>query len=191
LLHPAFTLLPILVTDHFAGGALQLGWLEAAAGIGIVAGGLLLSTWGGFRRRILTSLTGISSLGLSVLLLGLVPAHLFWLAIVFTFFVGLTIALTDGPLLAIVQAAVAPEMQGRVMTLLGSIAKLMAPLGLLIAGPAADLIGVRVWFLAAGIVALMLGLGGFFVPSLLQIEAVGAPHVGEAAAPEAVAEATV
>jgi DHA3 family macrolide efflux protein-like MFS transporter len=39
LLTPAGSLLPILVTGHFGGGALQLGWLESSFGFGMLAGG--------------------------------------------------------------------------------------------------------------------------------------------------------
>ena len=59
VVNPAFSLMPLLVTDHFGGGALQLGWLQSAWGVGMLAGGLLLSVWGGFRRRIYTSLMGL------------------------------------------------------------------------------------------------------------------------------------
>lgn len=170
LLHPAFALLPILVTEHFHGEAIHLGWLEAATGLGIVVGGLLLGVWGGFRRRIATTLFGVSLLGLALVLTSLTPATLFAAAAATLFLAGLSIALTDGPLMAIVQAAVAPEMQGRVFTLLGSLAKIMAPLGLFIAGPAADLVGVRSWYFAAGIVTFLVGASGFLVPSLLNIE---------------------
>jgi DHA3 family macrolide efflux protein-like MFS transporter len=58
---------------------------------------------------------------------------------------GLTIPMVDGPLLAILQAIVAPDLQGRVFTLLGSLSKGMAPLSLLIAGP----IGLFILLLAA------------------------------------------
>lgn len=180
LLHPAFALLPILVTSHFQGEAIHLGGLQAAIGLGIVAGGLLLGVWGGFRRRIVTTLVGVSSLGLAFILTSLTPASLFAAASATLFLAGLAIALTDGPLMAIIQAAVAPEMQGRVFTLLGSVAKVMAPLGLLIAGPAADLVGVRSWYLVTGILTLAVGASGFLVPTLLRIE-----ERGPAAAPVA------
>jgi DHA3 family macrolide efflux protein-like MFS transporter len=55
-LNPAFALLPILAVKYFGGGALEIGWLDAASGIGTVAGGLLLSVWGGFRKKIVTIL---------------------------------------------------------------------------------------------------------------------------------------
>ncbi|NLF67059.1 MAG: MFS transporter [Chloroflexi bacterium] len=170
LLHPAFALLPILVTDHFQGEAIHLGGLEAAIGVGIVSGGLLLSVWGGFRRRIVTTLVGVSSLGVAFVLTSLTPTNLFGAAIVTMFIAGIAIAFTDGPLMAIVQATVAPEMQGRVFTLLLSIAKIMSPLGLVVAGPAADLVGVRTWYLVSGIFTLIVALGSALSPVLLNIE---------------------
>ena len=54
VLTPAFSLLPLLVKDHFGGGAAQLSLLEAIVGGGIVAGGLLLSAWGGFAKKVYT-----------------------------------------------------------------------------------------------------------------------------------------
>lgn len=170
VLSPAFSLLPILVTDHFGGGALQLGWLESASGLGIVAGGALLGAWGGFSRRIITAQSGLLGLGLSVLLLAFTPHSLFGLGVVAIFAVGLALALTNGPIHALMQATVAPEMQGRVMSLLGSLATAMTPLGLAVAGPVADWLGVQTWYVAGGLVALLIGVGGFFSTSLMNIE---------------------
>jgi DHA3 family macrolide efflux protein-like MFS transporter len=45
----AFALTPILVSKHFGGGALELGWMQSVFGIGFVAGALTLSAWGGFK----------------------------------------------------------------------------------------------------------------------------------------------
>ncbi len=67
-------------------------------------------------------------------------------------------------------------MQGRVFTLLSSAAVAMMPLGLAIAGPLADVIGVRTWFLIGGIITLALGIGGYFMPSLVNIEAQRQDH---------------
>jgi DHA3 family macrolide efflux protein-like MFS transporter len=170
LLKPAFALLPILVTKHFGGQAMQLAGLESAAGIGIVIGGLLLSIWGGFRRRIFTSLLGLIILGIGMAVIGLVPASGLWVAVVMVFLVGFSIPIIDGPILAIIQDVVTPEMQGRVLTLTVSVSAAMAPLGLVIAGPAADIFGVQRWYIICGILTLLLGLGALFVPAITQIE---------------------
>ena len=58
---PASSLLPLMVTKYFLGRALQLAWLQAAFGIGTILGGILLGIWGGFKRRIVTTLVGLVS----------------------------------------------------------------------------------------------------------------------------------
>jgi DHA3 family macrolide efflux protein-like MFS transporter len=169
-INPGFALMPILITRHFGRGALELGWMESAWGIGVVVGGLVLSGWGGFRRRILTTLMGLVGMGLGVLVLGLVPPEGFVLALVAMFFAGTMNPITNGPVFAIIQARVAPELQGRVFTTIGSIAGAMMPLGTAIAGPVADWLGVRVWFLVGGAVCALMGVVSFFVPAIVDME---------------------
>jgi DHA3 family macrolide efflux protein-like MFS transporter len=71
---------------------------------------------------------------------------------------------------AIIQARVAPELQGRVFTTIGSIASAMMPLGTAVAGPVADWLGVRVWFLVGGAVCALMGVVSFFVPAIVGME---------------------
>ncbi len=170
LLTPAFSLMPLLVSGHFQRGALDLGMLEAVSGIGIVVGGVLLSVWGGFRRRILTTLLGLLGVGVGALLIGIVPATGFAWAVAAGFVVGFMMPITNGPLLAVVQATVAPEMQGRVFTVINSLASGISPLGLLVAGPVGDALGVQVWFILGGLVCMLMGGSGFFVPAVVRLE---------------------
>jgi DHA3 family macrolide efflux protein-like MFS transporter len=170
LLTPAFSLLPILVTRHFNGQAIQLATLESFSGIGFIVGGLLLSAWGGFKRRILTSLAGLLAMGLGCLVMGLLPPSAFTIAVATMLFLGIVNPIVNGPLMAAVQAAVAPEMQGRVFTLIGTMAAGMSPIGLIIAGPIADKLGVQTWFIIGGIVTLMMGIAGLFVPAIMSFE---------------------
>jgi DHA3 family macrolide efflux protein-like MFS transporter len=170
MLAPAFAMLPLLVKKVFLGGAMQLAWMESANGIGVIAGGLLLGIWGGFRRRMVTSLLGLFGISIGTLLIGVSPGAWIWLGIVAMFLVGFTVPLANGPLAAIMQAVVAPEMQGRVFTLLGSLAGAMSPLGLAMAGPLADAMGVQVWFIAGGLVTGVIGLVCLTVPAILYLE---------------------
>lgn len=170
LLVPTGALVPLLVTKHFGKGALELGLLESAMGIGIITGGILLSIWGGFKKKIVTSVSGIVGLGVGVLLMGLAPADLFLLAIVGNITLGLMIPIANGPVGALLQTIVRPEMQGRVMSLLNSGATAISPLGLLIAGPFSDLLGIRVWFWAGGILCILIASSAFFVPSIMNVE---------------------
>lgn len=170
LLNPAFSLIPILVTQHFGGGAVQLSFVDASAGIGLLLGGILLSAWGGFKRRIMTSMVGLTGLGAGLIVMGAAPASLFTLAIAGALLAGLTIPLVDGPLMAMLQASIAPEMQGRVFMMFSSLVSSTVPIGLLIAGPVADAIGVRLWFIAAGVLTLLMAGVGMLMPSVIDLE---------------------
>lgn len=170
VISPAFSLMPILVTKHFGGGALQLGTLQSAWAIGIVVGGLVLGAWGGFKKRAMTSLLGIVGMGIGILGIAAAPSNLFALAVAGMLFGGFMNPMANGPLFAMLQTIVAPEMQGRVMSLMGSGSAAMMPLSLLVAGPIADLVGVRVWYVAAGITCVLMGVLALNIPAIMNAE---------------------
>ncbi len=170
LLTPTGTLTPLLITRHFNGGVWHLSAIESSFSIGIIAGGLLLSIWGGFKKRIVTSMVFLVVMGITSLSIGLTPSWLFWLAIGCNLIAGLTSPLVNGPLHAMLQDRIAPEMQGRVFTLVGSLSGMMAPLGMALAAPIADRLGVQVWWQIGGLITLVMALGSFFVPAIMNIE---------------------
>jgi DHA3 family macrolide efflux protein-like MFS transporter len=170
VLTPAFSLAPLLVSEYFHGTAAQLSLLEVVVGVGFVIGGLLLSAWGGFKRRIRTMMLGMTVGGLSLAALGFTPAAMFWMALVSLFLFGLMVPLIDGPFAAILQASVAPEMQGRMFTLVGSLLNLTSPLGLVIAGPVSDMLGLQVWYVVSGLLTTVAGLVGLLAPVVVNIE---------------------
>jgi MFS transporter, DHA3 family, macrolide efflux protein len=178
----ALSLLPILATKHFGGTAMHLASLSSAFGIGIIAGGMALGVWGGFRRRMQTLLTGLIGLGLGFLLLGMTPATMFWMALAATVVAAVMSSMANGPLMAVLQTTVAPTMQGRVFTLMASMATAISPLGLAVAGPVADRLGVQIWYIVGGAVCMGMGILAFFIPSILNMEDHrAAPEAGESA----------
>ena len=170
LLSPTSALLPLVITKVFNGGAAELGWVESTFGIGVIVGGVLLSVWGGFKRRIITSALGVAGIGLSIAAIGFVPANLFWMLLVAHFFVGFSQVFANGPLNAIFQSSVAPEMQGRVFSLLGAGATAMMPIGLMIAGPLSDLVGIRFWYIFGGSVCVLMIIAAQFSSAIMNIE---------------------
>ncbi len=80
-------------------------------------------------------------------------------------------SLANGPIFALLQGIVAPDMQGRVFTLVGSVSGAMSPLSLAIAGPLADRLGVQAWYLLGGVACLAIGIGGFVIPAIAGLEA--------------------
>ena len=170
MLSPASALLPLVITKVFGKGALELGWVESLFGAGVIIGGITLSVWGGFKRRIITSLVGILGIGIGILLIGIVPTDLFSLVLVAMFLVGFAQVFANGPLGAIMQSTVAPEMQGRVFSLLGAGATAMMPLSLLISGPVSDYFGIRVWFIFGGVATILMTIAASFIPVIMNIE---------------------
>jgi DHA3 family macrolide efflux protein-like MFS transporter len=167
---PALSLLPIMVSEHFGGGAVEFAWLESAWGVGMVLGGLTLGIWGGARRRMVTAMSALALQGVGLLVVGIAPATAFGLALGAILFTGLMNPVINGSVYATMQAVVPPQMQGRVFTLLRSGALGMTPLGLALAGPLADALSVQAWFLIAGVAACSMGLAAFFVPAIMCVE---------------------
>lgn len=170
ILSPASSLAPLLVTKVFGGGAYQISMLDSAMGIGLVAGGLLLGVWGGFRKQMLTSLSGLIGMAIGLLLIGLAPRGFFWLVPTGALLTGLMSPICNGPINAMLQANVQPEAQGRILSLLGAFSGAASPVGLLLAAPLSDHFGVQVFFLVGALVTLALGITAFFSPPLMNLE---------------------
>lgn len=168
---PAFVLLPLLVVQELHGTAMQLGWLEMAFGAGSITGGILLGAWGGFERRIHTALLGLAVMGLAVIALGLAPATAFSLALTAMLVTGTGCSMINGSVHAILQATVAPHYQGRVFTLMASVSGAMTPVGLILAAPVAETLGVRFWYLAGGAACLLATSAAMLVPAIMTVEA--------------------
>ena len=170
LLAPTSALSSLLIKDYFGGGAIQLGSYNSAFGLGVILGGLLLGVWGGFKRQIKTSMMGIFILGFGILTVGLLPETLLIVAVISAGVFGFSLPIANGSLGAIMQKNIAPDMQGRVFSLVGSLSGAMAPIGLAIAGPVADQISIQAWYMAAGIVTVTMALVGRLVPAVWNIE---------------------
>jgi len=177
LMIPCYTLLPILVTDRLAGGAPQLAWLQIAGAVGIIAGGLLLSLWGGFQKRVITMLLATVLSGVSWILVGISPANSLFIILGGLFLGAAMNSIMVGSVRALWQAVIPPEMQGRLFSVGTSLVTAVTPIGLVIAGPVADSIGVQYWFLIGGIFTAILGIIPFFVPVIMKIESVGSDKI--------------
>ncbi len=167
---PAFSLLPLLVKDYFGGDAIQLGWVESAMGIGMIVGGALLGLWGGFERKILTSMIGLMGMGAGTLILALAPSSALLLGVGGALLVGLMSPITMGPFFAVIQSTVEPDMQARIFSLLSSVGTGMTPIGLMIAGPVADRVGIQAWFLLGGSLCVLMGVAGLSIPAVMNNE---------------------
>ncbi len=176
---PINALFPLMSMGYFGGTTTHAAIAETAFSAGMLVGGLVLGAWGGFRRRILT-------LGLSVMLMGagfagsgLLPA---W---GFAGFAALCVVMGfaapfHGVQTAIFQERIAPECLGRVFSLSMSLMSLAMPIGLMLAGAFAEVIGVHTWFLISGLLVIGIAFLMMSVPAIRALDDRPAP---EAVAP--------
>lgn len=113
-----------------------LGTVLSVGGSGMLVGSLVMSAWGGFKRRVSGVYIFMMLSGVCMVLTGLRPAPTLLAVIAFIYFFGLPIVTSSS--LAIWQSKTAPDVQGRVFALRSVVATSTAPIAYLIAGPLAD-----------------------------------------------------
>ena len=167
---PTFALTPLLVKQHFGGGVNEVALMEGLAGIGMIAGGILISINPLFKKRIVTLLISfIVSCG-TVALTALAPSNALWFATIWWTLSGITFSTGNAPMMAIIQTSVPNQIQGRVLSLMNTVMGLAGPIGLAIAAPLGDAIGVRGVFIIGGTLSAIVCALGFFSSRLMQIE---------------------
>jgi DHA3 family macrolide efflux protein-like MFS transporter len=163
-------LTPLLITNHFEGDAGKLGLWLSLFSVGVLLGGAILGVWGGFKRKIVTAMSGLIFMGLSLVIVGVVSSDMFWVGLVANTTMGLSLPIINGSFGAALQTVIAPDMQGRVFAFVTSASLLVSPIALIIAGPFADRFGIQLWFLIAGCFCVLMALIGFFIPAVMNIE---------------------
>ena len=166
---PLFTLVPLLVKTHFAGGANQVALMESLSGIGMIAGGAFVAAFAP-QRRMRWFLWGFALSGLTMALTALAPADQFGLGAAFWLLSGLTFAVGNAPFMAMLQSAVPNQLQGRVLSLLNTLIGLAGPVGLALAAPLGEALGSRWLFVLLGACGGLVMLLGFVSRALRRME---------------------
>jgi MFS family permease len=196
-----YTLLAPMVLSRTANDSLMLGSVQTAGAVGGLIGGILMSAWGGFKRRVHGVLTGWMISGVGMAILGLAGGLPVWIA-------GMIIGSLVGSLInasnqAIWQAKVAPDVQGRVFSARRLIAWFTNPISPIIAGTLADFVlepqmrttsalsetfgglvgtgpgaGMGLIIFFCGLLAVGVGAAGYFIPAIYNAETVLPDHDG-------------
>jgi len=167
---PISTYLPLLVTQHFKGGIWQVGWTETAWGVGVIAGGIGLSVWGGFKKRIITSLTGLFGLAAGILVIAIAPQSAFWMVLVGMGITGIANPIVNGPFMAIIQSNVEADMQGRVFSVTMSLCGAMMPLSMIVSAPIVERLGPQSWYMVSAVVCFIMVLAASFNKDMRNLE---------------------
>jgi len=134
----SFTILAPMILARTGSNSLVFGSVQTAGAIGGLIGGVLMSAWGGFKRRVHGVLAGWAMSGIFVAMLGFGTGLPVWiLAMALTM---LVVPLINSSNQAIWQAKVAPDVQGRVFSARRLIAWFTNPISPIIAGTLADFV---------------------------------------------------
>mgnify|MGYP001040323936 FL=1 len=188
LLAPVLSMMPLIITRHFNGGAREYGLFEMALAIGVITGSLSLSIWGGFKRKIVSINIAQIICGLGLAGIALVASDRFWVVLVLIALCGLCSAYINSPATAIMQAKVDKEMQGRVMSIVTVVCMVSMPISLAIAGPLANVIGLMPIVYIPGLISTLIGIACFMIKPLMRIEDRRAAEPDPAAMPAGVPE---
>jgi predicted MFS family arabinose efflux permease len=184
-----------------------LGIVQSAIGVGGVVGSILLSIWGGTKRRINGVFIGLIIAMVGILLIGLGRNLIVWALA--AFFTLLFVPLLNGSSQAIWQAKVAPDVQGRVFATRVVISQLAVPVSMLLSGSLADNVfepammpggnwanmfgvlvgtgpgaGMSLMFVIAGALGILVGLGGFTSSVVRNVEDILPDHESEDTPPD-------
>ncbi|MEA3327085.1 MAG: MFS transporter [Chloroflexota bacterium] len=133
----AYTLLTPMILASTQSDSAILGSVQSTGAIGGLVGGLILTAWGGPKKKIHGVLIGWILSGLLGLgLMGIGRSLPFWL--IAHFLLMLVTPLINGSNQAIWQSKVVPDVQGRVFSVRRFVAQITAPLSMAVAGPLAD-----------------------------------------------------
>ncbi len=131
------TLAAPMILARTDNNALLMGSVQSVAGVGAVVSGLVLSAWGGPRRKVVGVLVGWGgSFLLGETILGLSRGFTGWA--IGAFASAVFGALINASNQAIWQRKVPPDVQGRVFAVRLWIAQVTNPIAMLVAGPLAD-----------------------------------------------------
>ena len=169
---PINALFPLISMNHFAGTIWHVTMSESVFAVGMLLGGIVLGSWGGFQRKTTTVLLSIAVMGIALLIAGILPSSGFIAFLVCCTIMGFSCPFY-GVQTAIYQEMVSPEYLGRVFSLSLSIMSLAMPLGLIAAGCFADMTGVETWFAISGIFIVGIVVVGAV---LLSNKEVGKPY---------------
>ena len=142
--------MPVIARDTLHSGAGGYGLLLAAVGLGAVVGAVSLAMAGRALRR--GRLLSIATFSFCAFLLAFSLSRSLWLSALLLVFVGLTMILNNALANTLLQTIAPDELRGRVMSAYAFVFVGMGPIGALLSGGVADLIG------APGAIALGAGV---------------------------------
>lgn len=152
---PAALLTPLMVARTFGDDVWLLTLNEMAFFAGSIAGGIILSLWGGLKNRVKMIAFSCILFGVFNILLGV--STFLWVYLGIMIILGMVVPFFNAPAISLLQEETTGEIQGRIFSIVQIIGTAVLPLGMVIFGPLSDIVSVQFLLIVTGI---LLGLTG-------------------------------
>ncbi len=159
LISPSAFLTPLMVSRTFGSQVWRLSASEMTYSLGMILGGLLITAWGGFKRRLDTTMAAGACYGMLMAGMGLAPWFPHYLF--FNMLVGVTSPCYSSPITVTIQESVEPGIQGRIFSFMQISTSCALPLGMMFFGPLADQVRIQTLLIVNGILVLCV-IYGFY-----------------------------
>jgi DHA3 family macrolide efflux protein-like MFS transporter len=156
LIAPLSFLPPLQVARSFGSDVWRLTAIEVTYSLGMMLGGIFMASWGGFKNKIHTIVLANVVIGICTFALGIVP--FFWIYLFIMGLVGFVLPIFNTPFTVLIQQKVAGDILGRVFSVLTMISTSVMPLGMVLFGPAADLIKIEWLLIGTGLLIFVLSI---------------------------------
>jgi DHA3 family macrolide efflux protein-like MFS transporter len=164
---PTAFLTPLQVARRFGGDVWRLTAMEIAWSSGMMAGGMLMAVWGGFRNRVHSM--ALSDFVVGLCTLGFALSPVFWVYLAFMALCGVAMPVFNTPATVMLQQKVDGNYLGRVFAVVNMLASITMPAGMLVFGPMADVVRIERLLLVGA--AVMLGQSLFMLRNRVLLEA--------------------
>lgn len=156
LMAPASFLTPLQVTRAFGNDEWRLAAIEIAFSIGMMAGGIAIASWGGFKNKVKSMAFASVIMGACTVALGIIPN--FWVYLTFMALFGVAMPIFNTPATVLLQEKIDENYLGRVFGVLTMVSTSMMPIGMLIFGPIADFVDIEWLLLGTGAIIIVLAI---------------------------------
>lgn len=153
---PAGFLATLFVTRYYKESYAYMTIVEVVGFAGMSLGGVLMSTWGGFKNQVTSFLAGMSAFGILAIGMGLIDSFIVYLALMAMYGIALTMVQTAT--MTLLQQRTDTSMQGRIFAFLNIMYSGALPLGMALFGPLSDVVSMRVLMVLSGVLLMLLVL---------------------------------
>lgn len=153
---PAGFLASLFVARTYGDTYWYLTAVEVVGFVGMMLGGIIMTAWGGFKKRTTTLFVGVLCFGLLAIGMGAIPNFYAYLALMLLYGIALTMVQTATT--TMIQEQAEASMQGSVFGVMSAFYSGFLPVGMAVFGPLSDVVDLRYVMIGSGVLLAIMAV---------------------------------